>query len=106
LPLTPAQKTIAESEKRFRVACCGRRFGKSVFFDDFIQSIETSLTSLFASESFGGVEPAIAAHTHTSFDFEFKSGAHGKEAIHGNAFGGVDSESVVLHGCSMVCFWD
>jgi hypothetical protein len=29
LPLTSAQKTIAESEARFRVGVCGRRFGKS-----------------------------------------------------------------------------
>ena len=29
MPLTPAQKTIAESARRFRVGVCGRRFGKS-----------------------------------------------------------------------------
>jgi hypothetical protein len=29
MPLSTAQKTIAESESRFRVAICGRRFGKT-----------------------------------------------------------------------------
>src|SRR4051812_34565230 len=29
MPLTTPQKTIANSESRFRVACCGRRFGKT-----------------------------------------------------------------------------
>tara|TARA_B100000029_G_scaffold491726_1_gene552244 strand:+ start:1360 stop:2595 length:1236 start_codon:yes stop_codon:yes gene_type:complete len=29
MPLSPAQKTIADSQKRFITACCGRRFGKT-----------------------------------------------------------------------------
>ena len=29
MPLSPAQKTIADCKKRFIVACCGRRFGKT-----------------------------------------------------------------------------
>jgi hypothetical protein len=29
MPLTGPQRTIAEAEQRFRVACCGRRFGKT-----------------------------------------------------------------------------
>ena len=29
MPLSPAQKTIADSNKRFIVASCGRRFGKT-----------------------------------------------------------------------------
>ena len=29
MPLSPAQKTIANNDKRFRVAICGRRFGKT-----------------------------------------------------------------------------
>jgi len=30
MPLTTPQKTVANSDKRFRVLCAGRRFGKSV----------------------------------------------------------------------------
>ena len=29
MPLTGPQRTIAEDAQRFRVACCGRRFGKT-----------------------------------------------------------------------------
>ena len=29
MPLTIPQQTIAASTARFRVACCGRRFGKT-----------------------------------------------------------------------------
>ena len=69
----------------------------STFFDDFVQSFKTSLASLFASKLLGSVEPSITTHAHTSFDFKFKSGAHGKEAIHGDLIRGVEGESGVLH---------
>ena len=69
----------------------------STFFDNLFDSLKTGLASLFASESFGGVEPSITTHAHTSFDFKFKSGAHGKEAIHGDLIRGVEGEPGVLH---------